>query len=165
MDEQRPPWREPMMWLVVGLPLASVVAGIALVVTASRSGSNDAVADPVQRTAQIQVADLGPDARAQQLRLSAIVRFDRRLIEVLPVTGQFSREQPLRLALRHPARASADVELLLRPTKTGWRAPAVIDDSHDWNVQLLSEDGRWRLRGRLPKQQRAAHLKPALQGP
>ena len=34
-----------MVWLVVALPLASVVAGITLLVIAARSGSTDAVAD------------------------------------------------------------------------------------------------------------------------
>ena len=38
---KRSPWREPMVWLVIGLPLASVVAGVGLVIVASRSGSSD----------------------------------------------------------------------------------------------------------------------------
>lgn len=164
MNTRRPAWREPMVWLVAGLPLASVVAGIALLITASRSGSTDAVADPVRRTAQIQVADLGPDARAQQLQLTAIVRTDANLIEVLPVTGEFKRDAPLRLALHHPTRAESDVALLLQPGEPGWRAAVAIDGTHDWNVRLSSQDGIWRLQGRLPRGQRAAHLQPALTG-
>ena len=106
MNDKRPAWREPMVWLVVALPLVAVIAGFALLVIASRSGSTDAVADRVQRTAQIQVADLGPDARARQLRLSAILRTDGDLVEVLPVSGDFPRDAPLRLALHHPARSA-----------------------------------------------------------
>ena len=50
----RPPWKEPMVWLVVAIPAASVLASVALLVTAARSsGNNDVVADPVRRTAQI----------------------------------------------------------------------------------------------------------------
>ena len=30
MTASRPPWREPMLWLVVGLPAAVVIAGMAL---------------------------------------------------------------------------------------------------------------------------------------
>lgn len=164
MNDKRPAWREPMVWLVAGLPLASVIAGIALVVTASRNGSSDAVADPVQRTAQIQVADLGPDARAEQLHLSAIVRTDKDVIEVLPVSGGFRRDAPLQLALHHPTRADADRELQLQPGELGWRAAATLDGSHDWKVQLSSADGTWRLQGRLPRGQRAAHLKPVVSG-
>jgi len=36
---------------------------------------------------------------------------------------------------------------------------------HDWKLQLSDADERWRLRGRLPKGQQAAHLEPALQAP
>ena len=66
-DKKRPFWREPMMWLVLGLPAMSVVAGVILVTLATRD-SSDSVGDVVTRTAQIQVADLGPDARARDLR-------------------------------------------------------------------------------------------------
>ena len=52
------------------------------------------VADP----AQVQAADLGPDALAQERKLSAIVRIDAELgiVEVLPVSGDFDRSAPLR---------------------------------------------------------------------
>lgn len=161
--QPRPAWREPMVWLVAGLPLASVIAGIALVVIASRSGGSDSIADPVRRTAQIQTADLGPDARARQLQLSAVVRIDDAgNVHLLPVSGQFRRDAPLRIALRHPARADLDRDLLLLPDETGWMATASIGVTHDWNVQLSPQDGQWRLQGRVPRGQRAAHLSPAL---
>lgn len=163
MNEARSPWREPMVWLVVALPAASVVAGLSLLVISSRNGSIDAVADPTQRTAQIQVSDLGPDERAQQLRLTAIVRVGTGLVEVLPVTGDFDHGAPLRIALRHPMLASADREVLLQPIELGWRGRIDLDGTHDWNLQVTTDDGQWRLRGRLPKGQLAAHLKPAVE--
>jgi hypothetical protein len=164
---KRPAWREPMVWLVAAIPAAAVVATIALLVVASRSsGNNDAVADRVTRTAQVQVADLGPDAVARELRLSAIVRLDaargRTAIEVLPVDGAFDRSAPLVLSLRHPARAGLDRTLVLAPTATGWRSETGVDLDHDWNVQLAAEDGRWRLQGRWTGGQRATYLRPAL---
>lgn len=164
MNNKRPAWREPMVWLVAGLPLTSVIAGIALLVIATRSGS-DSVADPVRRTAQIQTADLGPDALAQQLKLSAIVRIDDTGVQLLPVSGDFRRNLPLHLRLGHPARADQDLELVLQPDENGWSTAAAIDGRHDWNVQLLAEDGRWRLQGRIQRGLRAAHLKPALSEP
>ena len=163
MDEKRSPWREPMMWLVVGLPLASVVAGFALVVVASRD-SGDAVGDVVQRTAQVQVADLGPDARARELDLSAILRVDAGFVELLPVAGRFERDHPLRLLLRHPTRAAEDLELRLAPSDNGWRAGIELDGGHDWKIEVMPEGMPWRLQGRLPKAQRAAHLHPTIAG-
>lgn len=161
-ETQRPPWREPMVWLVAALPLAAIVGGIAMIFVSAERGGTDVVSDPVARIAQVQTADLEPDATARRLRLSAIVRIDRDLVEVLPATGEFDRGMPLRIVLHHPIRAAADRSLRLLPTATGWRAAAAIDGEHGWNVELSAQDGRWRLLGQLPKRQRAAHLRPAL---
>ena len=108
MDKrERSKWSNPVMWLLVGLPVASVVFGIGLVVIASRD-SNDAVVDPVRRTAQMQVVDLGPDALAQRRKLSAVVRITGGAVEVIPVSGDFDRKAPLRLSLLHPSRSDDD---------------------------------------------------------
>src|SRR3546814_10222127 len=60
-DKHRHPLREPMIWLVIALPLAAVLGGIWMMVLSSRSGSIDSVSDDVQRTGKIQTTDLGPD--------------------------------------------------------------------------------------------------------
>ncbi len=149
---------------MVGLPAASVVAGLLLVATAVRSGGADEVVDDVQRTAQIQVAELGPDARAETMKLSAVLSLDKATTQVLPVNGDFVRNESLLLTLSHPTDATRDRQLTLEPTELGWRAVDAIGADHDWIVQLAPADGRWRLRGRLEAGQRAAHLGPALVG-
>ena len=163
MDKTRSPWREPMVWLLVALPLSAVVAAFALLFAAARSsGNDDLVADPVQQTGQIQVSDLGPDTVAQQRQLSAILSVGNRRIELIPVSGDFDRHAPLRLSLRHPARAASDRTLSLQPSADGWQIATSLDASHDWIVQLSPADGVWRIEGRLPKQQRAVRLAPRL---
>jgi hypothetical protein len=165
---KRPAWREPMVWLVVAIPVAAITATIAMLVVASRSsGNNDVVDDTVRRTAQIQVADIGPDAMARQMRLSAIVRADTRgpgAIEVIPVQGGFDRSATLDLTLQHPSQAGLDRSFALAPTATGWRAEGAVDLSHDWNVQVTPSDHRWRLQGRWTARQRALYLQPAIAG-
>lgn len=166
---RRPAWREPMVWLVALIPLAAIVGTLWMVFAASTApGTDDAVADPVRRTAQVQVADLGPDARADALRLSAVIRRGAargqgRWVEVLPVEGDFGNAPVLSLALRHPSRADGDRVLLLRRTGSGWRAQADFEIAHDWILQLMPADGGWRLQGRWPARQQAAYLRPALQ--
>lgn len=161
---RRSPWREPMVWLVAAFPAAAVVASIALLIAATRSsGTNDLVADRVQRTAQMQVTDLTPDARARELHLAAVVRSDEGYLEALPADGEFDRSTVLTLSLHHPLRADQDRTLRLAPTPTGWRTEGNIDLAHDWNVQLGPADGSWRLQGRWVAQQHAAYLHPALQ--
>lgn len=163
MDKPKQPfWKTPIMWLVIGLPLASVVAGVTLVVIASRSGGSDVVSDEVRRVSQIQTADLGPDAQARELGLSAVLRADEGVLEVIPATGEFERDATLRVVLQHPSRGSEDVALELAPSETGWRLRRELDDSHDWIVELAPVDGGWRLHGRLPRQQHATRLAPSL---
>lgn len=162
MTDNKRFWREPMVWLVFGLPLASIVAGVSLVVIAVRSGGADTVSDKVQRVAQVQTADLGPDSTASQRKLSAVLRAEDGILEVLPATGQFERRQPLRLTLGHPSQATADLEVELAPTALGWRAQTALDSGHDWILQLQPADGRWRLRGRLHAEQHAARLAPSV---
>lgn len=168
-DKRSSPWRQPVMWLVIGLPVAVVAAGIWMIVIASGDGGVDSVPEEVRRTAQIQTTDLGPDEIARAERLSAIVRRDPEagIVEVLPVSGRFDRGAPLQLDLVHPSRENLDVQLLLQPTELGWQAAATPEGDHDWNIRLapVADDGqpRWRLQGRMPKDQLAAHLRPRLQ--
>jgi len=162
MDERKPLWKTPVMWLVIGLPLVAVIAGVSLVVIAVRSGGADVVRDDVRRVSQIQTTDLGPDQQARALGLSAVLRIDEGVIEVIPVTGDFARKAPLRLLLQHPAQTAGDIQLELAATDAGWRLEQAIDDGHDWIVELSAGDGSWRLHGRLPKQQHATRLAPSL---
>lgn len=158
----RPAWREPMVWLVTALPAAVLVAGISTLVIAVRAGGDDALPDDVRRTAQIQVADLDADARAQALGLAALLRVDGDALEVLPVSGAIDRAAPLKLRLRHPTAEAGDRDLVLTPTARGWRAAHVLDGGHDWRLEVGPDDAQWRLVGRLPARQRAARLSPAL---
>lgn len=163
MDKPKQPfWKMPIMWLVIGLPLASVVAGVSLVIIATRSGGTDVVSEDVRRVSQIQTTDLGPDAQAHSLGLSAVLRADEGVLEVIPATGEFDRDAPLRVVLQHPSRGSEDLALELAPSDTGWRLQQSIDQGHDWIVELAPADGSWRLQGRLPRQQHATRLAPSL---
>lgn len=164
-ERKSSPWKQPVMWLVLGLPAAVVVAGILMVVVAGGSDAIDTGPDEVRRMAQIQTTDLGPDEFASEEKLSAIVRLDpeRALVEVLPVSGAFDHSAPLQLDLLHPTDQARDRHLQLQPTELGWRSGADIEGSHDWNVRLGPVDAHWRLQGRLPKGQLATNLRPRLQ--
>ncbi|GAB1596217.1 hypothetical protein PAGU2638_18960 [Lysobacter sp. PAGU 2638] len=151
------------MWLVIGLPVVSMIFGIGLVVIANVD-SDDAIADKVDRTAQMQTADLGPDAYATRHKLSAVVRFGGGAVEVIPVNGDFDRRKPMTLRLLHPAHSAGDATLTLQPSADGWHVMHAVDASSEWNVRLEPLDGRWRIGGRLPKGQKAVLLAPALAG-
>jgi hypothetical protein len=159
---ERSAFREPMVWLIVGLPAASVVAGLLLLTSAVRSGGADEVNDQVQRTAQIQQSELGPDARAASMKLSAVLSLGEGTVDLLPASGEFSRDRALVLSLSHPVDASQDRRLILQPSKLGWHAAVDIPVGHDWILRLAPLDGRWRLQGRLKIGEHAVRLAPAL---
>ena len=151
-DKSRSGLREPLVWLVFGIPAIAVVALVWMVFIAAGPGSTDSVDPAVKRTAQIQVADLGP-GRNRGAPAPGRAAADRR-----QGTGSAGRCIPAstprrrcKLALRHPTRADLDHELLMQPTPTGWRAPLELDAGHDWKLELAPQDGRWRLQGRLPR--------------
>jgi hypothetical protein len=163
MNDKRPFWREPMVWLVAGLPAASIVASIILITVAVRTGGADTVTDDVKRVAQIQTTDLGPDQLAAEKNLSAVFRVDDKGVEVIRVTGDFTPKASLQLHLLHPSQADQDQHLVLPPGGLGWRLDGIqLDASHDWKVELASSEEHWRIKGRLPKQELAARLAPAL---
>ena len=165
MEHPSSPWRQPIVWLMVVLVGAVVIGSVIMLKLAGNGDSLDAVPDKVQRTGQTQQADLGPDARAAERKLGAIVRIDDEhgFVEVLPVSGDFERTAPLQLSLRHPTRAADDLVLPLPATDTGWRVEAKPATDHDWLVQLAPASGdAWRLRGRLPRGQLAGQLRPAV---
>jgi hypothetical protein len=160
----RPALREPMVWLIAGLPLAAVVAAFWLLAVAIRSGGADEVQENVRVAAGMQVADTGPDARAQELKLSAVLSLSDGKVSVLPASGAFARNEPLVLTLSHPVDARADRRLLLQADGSGWHLAGNLRAGHDWIAELAPHDGSWRLRGRLRAGQLAAYLGPASAG-
>ena len=163
--KRQSPWRNPMVWLMVGFPLAAVVAGITTVIIAVRAGGSDAIPDDVRRTAQIQTTELGPDERAAERGLSAVFSVQEDAVDVLVATGDFDRTKPLTLSLQHPVEAAQDIALELQPNdRGGWSGAHTLDVAHAWRVQLSDASGEWRLLGRLPAGQRGVLLRPALGG-
>jgi hypothetical protein len=165
MNGQRRAWREPMVWLVFGLPAFAVVASFLLLSQALRGDPNDEVIDTIHHTAQMQVADLEPETHAARLGLSATLLVTETGLAVVPVSGRFDRAATLQLTLAHPTNDDHDRHLTLAPGERGWEGAAIPPDANDWIIRLEASDGSWRLRGRLSRGQRAVLLTPALPAP
>jgi uncharacterized protein len=155
-------WRQPVLWLVCALPLASVVAGVATIRLAA-AGPDVRGADAVRRTAQSQVEDLAPDLAATRARLVATLVVDR-------ATGALELEldathAPGALALRHPADAARDRTLALRRDGARWRAALGTPLAGAWRLELRGRDAAWRIDGRLARDASVARLAPRFAPP
>ncbi|HSX59461.1 MAG TPA: FixH family protein [Tahibacter sp.] len=156
-------WREPMVWLVAGLPLLSIVAGVGLVVVAVRSGNVDALSGGVRRTAQVQAEDTHADEEALRRNLTGTLRRDANTV-VVALHGDAGDMSTLRLRLLHPGAAARDVELTLeRIAPRRWHAIDLPAAANAWNLRVEPEDGRWRLAGRLGADAADATLRPLWQ--
>lgn len=160
----RPWYREPMMALVLGLPLMSVIAGFSLLGIAINAGGADAIPQEVRRTGKAQVGDIAADARAQALGLRAQLRVDRSTgaVAVDFLEGDVPEDARLDLRLIHPTAAASDIEVPLVRHNTGYVGRLEATRRHDWKV-VLSPDGQdWRLIARLTADADDVRLHPAL---
>jgi hypothetical protein len=160
------PWtREPLLALVIGLPLAAVIAGFVTLALAA-GGAKDRAYGGVRRVAQTQTRDLSADHAAAQLGLQAVATIGADGTVALRFYAGVPQASALRLELRHgtdPRRDrmttlarlddTAFVGSLSRPRATG-----------AYNVELSPAHGGWRLVGRLEAGASRVRLEAALDG-
>jgi hypothetical protein len=162
MNAPRPGWREPMVWLMLAIPAATVLGGVQTMRLA-RAGGLDAAPEPVQRTLQAQVADVAPDARAAALRLRASLRVDAKGRPQVALPADVG-DDALTLRLVHPTRADGDLAWTLAANTSTWRGPALAPTAR--GTWILEDTARgWRLVGRWPADGDVAPLEPAVAAP
>lgn len=159
----RPWYREPMLWLVIAIPLATIPAGLATLWLAARDPASTASADEsARRMGQMQFAEVAADVEAARLHLrgSAAVQADRTRLEVRlagPVQGR------LELHLRHSGDPARDQRVPLESLGDGRWVARVAALGHDaWNARVESSAG-WRLAGRIEHDATAFELVPAIE--
>jgi len=155
--------RNPVAWLLLAIPTATVAAGIWTLVVASGESAVDAQPDPVRRTAQVQVVAMDADEQAARLGLSATLEIAADGSRVR-VEGPAGTVAPV-LQLVHPIESSLDRALALTPGPQGWRVEGEVAARHAWQLRLVAADGHWRLVGRYRPGDTSLRLEPALPAP
>lgn len=166
MTKKTPDVRQagPLLWLVIAVPLATIIAGITTIVLSVRSGSTDAVIDPVRRTAQVQDREMAADRNAVALALDASGHRDADTGAIqIQLSGNHGVPAVMGLAVSHPVRGSEDQRIdLVAAGNERWLGRLDVDAGHDWNLELSPPDGSWRLVGRWRANQHDFELRPAL---
>lgn len=135
-----------MVWMVIGIPLTSVIVGIALVVLAVYSHDGLVVDDYYKEGLEIN-RTLERDARARELGLQASVELDKganRVSVVLTGTPAFDAPPEIKLGFYHATREDQDRVLTLRRDGEGvYSAPMPVLPGGRWYVS--AETPAWRL--------------------
>ncbi len=144
-------YKEPWMWLVVGLPVASVIAGITTVVIASRGADDPVVANYYKAGLAINER-LDEEKRARQLQLGATLSIGRRQLQVRLSAPSLARApEQLSLLLIHPTMKRRDKTILLTLDKTSGLYRSAWEGAPEgrYYVRLSDPKGDWALTGAL----------------
>ena len=149
MTEQRKAWQEPMVWLMVGIPFLTVIAGLYTVFLAFQSGPLDMAPANVQRTGQAQVLESTEDKTAADGNYRAFLIIDQQTqrwsISVKTVPMSLT-EQDMHLVFVHPNRAERDIDLLL-PANVGVAVMLTPISFKAQQIILSDSQKTWRLVG------------------
>jgi hypothetical protein len=155
--------RNPVLWLVVGIPLATLAGGY-WTLRLAYQGGNDEVPDYVTRTGQAQVAEFSPDRAAARAGLRLSLSFDAVAgrVTAMQEAGRPLPAQPLALRFVHPLRAGEDRTIALLPVGAGWQAamPRIADNA--WRLVLSDAGDQWRVVGQRSSHATAVTLRPSL---
>ena len=157
----RPWYRVGMVWLVIALPVLTVVAGVLMVGAANREGI-DAEPEPVQRVAQIQTTDLVIDQATRALGLRGYAEIDAAAGQLRLHLPDMDASTPLDLQWVHATRAVFDRRIALRVGADGVWSAALPSPRHGrYQLRLLPRDRSWRLLANIDDSSRQFELIPA----
>ena len=161
MNQTRSAWREPMVWMLVGLPLASVAIGFSLLFAAVRPGREDMeTVEQTQRVGKMLVSAQSRDTSTEVETQGLVLRTKGDMIEALPMDGNFPRGGKLTLTLTSLDATAGSRSYRLVPSELGWRGVGSLEGSRDWAVQLQPDNAAWLLHGRWSAQARFIRLMP-----
>lgn len=138
-----------MVWLIAGLPLAAVVAGLTTVWIASRN-ADSLVKDGYAKEGFTVQETLDQDRVAARLGLSARIGLDGETLSVRvnATAGTYTPPSLLLLTLAHPTDATKDAAIVVKYVGDG-KYQARMSSFPEGKRRLLleSHEQGWRLKG------------------
>ena len=139
-------YREPWPWILIGLPLSAVIAGIATLIIAIENQDGLVAEDYYKQGLAINRV-LAREKHASDLGLTAQLMVSGKRIRIrLDSEGAFP--DSIRLRFVHPTRAGEDRETDLNSTAAGWYEGILppLSDGH-WRLHIEDAQSTWRLTG------------------
>jgi hypothetical protein len=156
----RPWWREPLVWLVGGLPALTVVAGLTTVAIAMHH-ADGVVRDDYRKEGLAINRDPSRDDAAARLGVAATVRADEGALAVRLRPGAAEPPKRLVVILSHATLAEHDRMVTLAHAGGGVYSTeqAGLPRGH-WYVEISPADRAWRLTGDFVDRTAALELRP-----
>lgn len=147
-DPHRAWWKEPMVWLVGGLPAAAVVAGITTVMIAFDKPDTLVGEGHVKQGMAITETTTPGDLRASELGVSAKVAQSGGRIDLTLKGFLEPMPESVRLTIFHPTLADRDVVLSLTHTRgASYEGGLSSLEPGKRKFVLEPEDHAWRIAG------------------
>ena len=149
MIESRKAWQEPMVWLMVGIPFLTVIAGFYTLYLAINSGSLDSSKVSVQRIAQAQTVENLVDKFSAQQNYYGFLIIDKNLpiwsvtLKTVPIK---LREQNIHIVFVHPQFAEQDVTVQISSKQESILLPKALAFKPQ-QIVVSDVQGKWRLVG------------------
>jgi hypothetical protein len=139
----RPAWREPLVWLVFGIPGLTVIAGLATWWLAAQRADSNVAEDWYRQGLTINRAlERENRAQAQHIHARLELRPNQTLIATLFAPAPLPTS--LSVTLIHPVRAEEDVRVVLSLHPDGvYRVVDPRITPGRWSVSLETQD--WRV--------------------
>ena len=146
---QRPWYREPMVWMVIMIPLTSVLVGMGMLTMAIRSYDGLVVDDYYKRGKEINRV-LKRTHTSEEYNISAILNLSikNQAVVTLSHNSEFIAPDKIRFNLFHRTRAGFDQTVSLQRYADGlYRGDFDTPESGIWLAQVETE--QWRIGGQL----------------
>lgn len=139
----RPAWREPLVWMVFGIPGLTVVAGLFTWWIAAQRADSNVAEDWYKRGVTIN-RSLERESRAQALGLSARLHLADHHDLRVTLRGTGPLPASVTVLLIHPVRAEQDRRLVLdRQPDGGYRTVSPLVGAGNWGLAIEADD--WRI--------------------
>ena len=147
MKEDNKPWyKHPYVWLMIGLPASAVIAGITTVFIAAHE-PDSLVVDNYYKDGLAINEVIEKDRKAVEMGLGARLEFGNSGVRLYMQSPEPIAEGPLTLRLVHPTRAEQDQELVLVPFGDNYYEASGLESlaAVTWEVQIADNQGQWRM--------------------
>ncbi|HMS78150.1 MAG TPA: FixH family protein [Burkholderiaceae bacterium] len=146
IDPPRPAWREPLVWMVWGIPALTIVAGLVTWWIAAQRADSNVAEDWYKRGMAIN-RSLERESRAQALGLGAELTLVGEHDLRLSLRGGAALPPAVQVLLTHPVRAEQDRPLSLdRQPDGSYRIVSPLVGPGHWGVSIEAQD--WRIAAR-----------------